>query len=470
MQLGPGEQDTLTLDQCFNNCLLWGQVGSGKTTGPGAHLAHGLLSHPSKPGFLVLCQKPDEGARFLRYAEQAGRLGDVLHVKPGGSLKLDILSYEIEAVGGGAEQAASLLAVLMDVANRNRARNSADSFWPDASERQMRAAMILTSMAGLSCGLREVYQFCSSLPESPAQLADPKWRKESYACNCLVAAAEEHKDDPSFRMAGDFVCGEWPALSDRTRSVISAVSTLTLDRLLTSKFAPLICDDTTWKPDEVIRDGKILIFDIPGAVHGLPAQLASVAVKTLFQRAALRRPLTDDARPFCMFIDEAAGFCVPDIDALFLSQSRQFRCICVSLVQNLPLVVTALGATEAARHQASAWISNHGTIIGCANSDPETNKMLSALAGEEREVMFGGSSGNSQPFDLVGDFLGQQQGHAHASWSEQYRPALPPERFLTLRKGGKQHGMIVDAFVFQSGRVFASSGRTWTRGTWKQRV
>jgi hypothetical protein len=154
---------------------------------------------------------------------------------------------------------------------------------------------------------------------------------------------------------------------------------------------------------------------------------------------------------------------------MFLSQSRQFKCICVNIVQNLPLVVTALGSNEAARHQAQAWISNHSTIIGCANSDPETNKLLSALAGEEKETMYGGSGGTIQNYCPIGDFMGQPQGHAQASWNEQYRPALPPEWFLGLAKGGKQNGLVTEAYVFQSGRVFNSTGRTWMRGSWRQR-
>lgn len=468
IHLGPGRGDWLTLSQAYANTLIFGQVGSGKTTGVGAALAHSLLSHPSRPGFFVACQKPDEGERFVRYFKQCGRSGDVIHVKPGGTHCLDILDYETSTHGGGIEQARSLLSILMEVANRNKTRNSSDSFWPEASERQMAFGMLILRMSGIACGLRELLMFCQSLPTSPEQLKDPKWRKDSFAINCLISATSSYPTDPTLEMAAEWTIREWPELSDKTRSIIQSVTLTTLDKLLTSQFADLLNGDTTFRPEEVLRDGKIVIWDCPGSVYGLPAILASVAVKVLFQRACMRRDLRSYCRPFVIWTDEAANFCVPDVDAMFLSQSRQFKCICVNIVQNIPLIVTALGGNETARNQAHAWISNHSLIVGCANSDPETNKHLSALAGEERVTMFGGSSGGMQHFDLIDDWMGRPTSNVTANWSQQYRPALPPERFLDLAKGGKESGYIQQAYVFQSGRRF-SNQRTWTWGSWKQR-
>src|SRR5262249_9603303 len=146
---------------------------------------------------------------------------------------------------------------------------------------------------------------------------------------------------------------------------------------------------TTFTPEMAMADGKIILFDVPGTVYGPAAIWASVAVKLLFQRAAMRRDLTKECRPLILWADDGARFLVPEQDALFLSQSRQFKTICVNIVQNIPLIVTALGSSEAARHQAYAWLSNHATIIAAANSDPETNKLFSDMAGETRETLYG---------------------------------------------------------------------------------
>ena len=181
-----------------------------------------------------------------------------------------------------------------------------------------------------------------------------------------------------------------------------------------------------------------------------------------------RRDLSGECRPLIIWSDESANFCVPDGDAVFLSQSRQFKAINVNIIQNLPLVITALGASESARHQASAWLSNHATVLACANSDPETNKLFSSLAGEEKETLFGGSSSSAQHFDLVDDYMGRSTAQVNANWSEHYRPALPPERFNLLLRGGKENNFLTQAYCFQSGRRF-SNGRNWILGTFRQR-
>jgi hypothetical protein len=415
----------------------------------------------------VACQKPDEAERFIRYAKQCNRFTDVIHVKPGGRHCLDLLDYETSTYGGGIEQGESLLGLVMEVANRNKTRNSADSFWPESSQRQMRFAMLILRMAGIACGLRELMMFCQNLPTSPQQLKDPTWRRDSFAINCLLIASGNYPNDPALEIAGDWLVKEWPELSDKTRSIVQSVTLTTLDKLLTSQFADLLNGDSTFRPEEVLRDGKIVIWDCPGSVYGLPAILSTVSMKVIFQRACMRRDL-NDCRPFVCWTDEAANFCVPDLDAMFLSQSRQFKCICINIVQNIPLIVTALGGSDVARNQAHAWISNHSLIVGAANSDPETNKHLSALAGEERETLYGGSTGGNQNYDMIDDWMGRPASNVTTSWNQQYRPALPPERFLDLAKGGKESGFVQEAYVFQSGRRF-SNQRTWIKGSWKQR-
>jgi len=152
---------------------------------------------------------------------------------------------------------------------------------------------------------------------------------------------------------------------------------------------------------------------------------------------------------------------------MFLSQSRQFKVICVNIVQNLPLVITALGGNEAARQQAYAWFSNHATIIAAANSDPETNKVFSDMAGETRETLYGGSSGGRFDYDLVADVMGREMGNASVSWNQQIRPSLPPYVFGQLAKGGREFGFVAEPYIMQSGRIF-SNGKPWIKAAWKQ--
>lgn len=78
------------------------------------------------------------------------------------------------------------------------------------------------------------------------------------------------------------------------------------------------------------------------------------------------------------------------------------------------------------------------------------------------------SIGND-PYDAVGDHLSLDTGKCSYSLNEQWHPDVSPEAFTRLRKGGRENGYMVDAYVFQGGRIF-SNGKTWVKTTFQQRV
>jgi hypothetical protein len=469
MQIG-GPNDWLTISQCESNVALIGQVGSGKTTGPGANFALGLLAHRSRPGALILCQKPDEAARWKRYCKlcQIDRSADVIHVQLGGPHVMNMLNYTLTGPGG-VEEAKAGISVLMEVANRNRSRNSSDSYWDESSTRAMGNSMTLKLMADGTCSYEDLREFMNSLPVSVEQVMSEEWNRNSFAGKCLHAAHGQSPNSRAFEMAAEWLTTEWPELSDKTRSVIHSVTINTLDKFLSGQFADLISNSrTTFTPEMALEDGRIIIFDVPGTVYGPAAVWASVAMKLLFQKALMRRGLSGPCRPVVIWADEAANFLVPEQDAMFLSQSRQFKAICVNIIQNIPLAVTALGSNEAARHQTHAWLSNHATVICAANSDPETNQLFSAMAGETRETFYGGSTGGQFHYDIMADLMGQQLGNASVNWSQLIRPALPAHLFGQLAKGGAEYRYVTEAYVMQSGRRF-SNGKTFIKAAWRQR-
>jgi hypothetical protein len=329
--------------------------------------------------------------------------------------------------------------------------------------------MQLTLMALGYCTLEHVLEFCQSLPTSPEELRDPEFAKNSFAAACVLKAAEQYKDTRAFQMAAGYL-SEWASLSTRTSSIISSVTLNTLHRLLGSEFAGIIASgECTFTPEQAMEEGKIVLLDLPGSVYGHPALWAQIAIKLGFQKAAMRRDLSQACRPLIQWADEAANFLVPEIDAMFLSQGRQFYTGCVHIFQNLPLAYTALGGTEVAKHQAHAWISNHALVCCAANSDPETNSHFSSLFGEHREYLFGGSSEGNQDYDPLADLLGLAQGGVKVSWNEQFRPCVPADQFATLAKGSAASGYVMQCYVHQSGRFFKASGKPFVKASFVQR-
>jgi hypothetical protein len=97
-----------------------------------------------------------------------------------------------------------------------------------------------------------------------------------------------------------------------------------------------------------------------------------------------------------------------------------------------------------------------------------TNEWAAKLIGESRQHFF--SSGTSHP---GGDWTEAVMGMrgmpgVTANMHEQIAQEVLPAEFTRLRTGGRRNRWKVDAIVFQSGRVFPSTGRTWRQATFKQ--
>ena len=71
-----------------------GATGSGKSSGPGRHIALAMLRKGF--GFCVLCAKKDEKERWLNYAEETGRSDDIVlfdsakNIRTAGTKKSDL--------------------------------------------------------------------------------------------------------------------------------------------------------------------------------------------------------------------------------------------------------------------------------------------------------------------------------------------------------------------------------------------
>jgi type IV secretory pathway TraG/TraD family ATPase VirD4 len=160
-------------------------------------------------------------------------------------------------------------------------------------------------------------------------------------------------------------------------------------------------------------------------------------------------------------MDEAQLHALPTVDSQTQAVARKHRLIQVAITQNIPLLISTVKSKE----DALAWIGNLQTKFIFANTDPQTNQYFSTMFGQQRKLM--GSYDGGKPYDPVLDWMGQD--HGGHSFREEMQPAIRPEEFVTLRKGGVAEDFLVDCYVSQGGRVF-SNGRTYTKMWIKQRV
>jgi hypothetical protein len=72
------------------------------------------------------------------------------------------------------------------------------------------------------------------------------------------------------------------------------------------------------------------------------------------------------------------------------------------------------------------------------------------------------------PFALGIEAL-TQPGSTSAGFSETWEYQVQPGAFTQLRTGGPANGWAVDGILFQNGRQFQATGKTWLPVSFRQR-
>src|SRR5882762_2094036 len=110
-----GNGQGFRLFDALTGVMVFGATGSGKTSGPGKHLAIGYL----KSGFggLVLCAKPEERRQWEEWAAETGRSRDLVIIEKEGPYCFNPLEWEASREGKGAGLTMNIVAMLDEIAS-----------------------------------------------------------------------------------------------------------------------------------------------------------------------------------------------------------------------------------------------------------------------------------------------------------------------------------------------------------------
>jgi hypothetical protein len=461
----PGDQWTLR-DAC-EGVQIFGALGSGKTSGSGAALARAYLG--AGFGGLVLTAKPDERELWESYAAQTGRTGDLIIFKPSNHHQFNFLHYEMNRPGEGARDTENLVTLFSHVLEvRERSSGSHDPFWDRTLRQLLRNAIDLVSVATGRVRLQEVRDVIKSAPYHAEQLEDEKWQKESFCVECIVNGSAKElsaQGKRDFEAARDYWLSEFPNLADKTRSIIVTMFTSMADTFLRGRLYELFCTGLNIAPEMSSQQGKIIILDLPVKEYGDSGRFAQVLFKYIWQKAVERRDVRRHPIPVFLWADEAQNFCA-SYDMQFQATARSSRACTVYLTQNLSNYYAAFGGGDRGKHEADSLLGNLGTKIFHANGDPVTNLWAADVIGKDWQIRTStniGTSESRQPGQQQ-----QQQSSTSAGTSESYDYNVPPTEFTRLRKGGVPNGLIVDGYIFQSGRKWTTTNKSHQRVAFRQ--
>lgn len=471
-------QDAWTIGDAVTGTLITGATGSGKTSGSGRALALAML----RQGFggLVLTTKPDERAMWEGYCASTKRSSDLRVFGPESEpWRYNFLAHELtrEGNGGGhTENVLNLLTTVLEVSERgsgNGGGREDASYWRQATRALLRNCIDLLGMSTGTVSIPDLHRVVLSAPTSLEQMRSKEWQERSFCFGCLGKADKRPKsprEAQDFELVADFFMVQWPTLAEKTRSVIVSTCASMIDVLNRGRLRELLCGETTITPGAT-EDGAVIVLDLPVKEYGELGVIAQTIWKMAFQRSIERRDLGRSTRPVFLWADEFQLFAT-SYDAVFQTTCRSSRVATVYLTQNISNVHAALGGNEKAKAEATSLFANLTTKIWHAQADATTNEWASTQIGRHLELFSTGSTSHNTD-DLWTNLTGcggeGRNGSSTAGFSEHYEFEVQPREFTRLRTGGPSNGYEVDAVVFQSGRVFASTGRTWLPVTFQQR-
>lgn len=459
--------DAWRIKDACEGTIIFGGTGSGKTSGSGHALARAFLE--SGFGGLVLCAKPDEPHLWRRYAAEAGRESDLVMFSAEGR-GFNFMHYESLRSGAGAGLTENLVNLFMEVASvgsgETRPRGG-DPFWERAMRSLVRNAVDVLVMAGEPVSLHAMFEVIRSAPPDAASLASEGWRERSACWRHLCAArgrALGKSWEVDCREVAGFWLGHFPTLGERTRGSIVAMFSTLAEALMRGRMRELFCEGTSVAPEDAIA-GRIIVVDLPVKEWSEVGRMAAVIWKYCLQKAVERR--TDNAggqgRPLFLWADECQHF-ASRYDVLFQATARSSRAASVYLTQNYPSLTAAFGAGADGRAMADSLVGNMATKIFHANSDAETNRLAAELVG--KRLLSLRSSGSGATFSLGGQATVGSS--ANRGRSEHVDYEVQPAELSVLRKGGAENQGMAEALVFQNGRVWSGTGRTWRKVAFRQ--
>lgn len=466
--------ESIDLLRIMAGLFIAGMTGSSKSTSSARHAARALVRLGC--GGLILTVK-NELPTWRKLCEEERRLDDLVVFNPQNDWRFDPIAFEAERNGAGSAQVENvvhLLSRLVDFTSRDRNNGGreSDPYWRNTCLRLLRGGIGALILARGSVSAIDLYRLVISAPQSLEEVRSEQWRAASF-CFRVLSEAEGRALSASQKADLEFIADYWlvefPALSEKTRSVIVSQFTATCDCLLHGTLRDLFCNGSNITP-EAAEEGRLILVDLSLKEYGIPGLYANLLWKTAFQRSIERRNLRDSPRPVFLWADEGHFLLQPD-DCLFQSTCRSSRCASVFITQNIANLDVALGSGDAGRATAESLLSNFGTLVFHCNNCQRTNTLAAELIGRERALMASGNVSHAtedQLTALLGLEWPARNGSASSGFSEQLQYIVEPSVFTRLRSGGPRHGWQADTIVIKSGETFRSTGTTWLPVTFRQ--
>jgi hypothetical protein len=315
----------------------------------------------------------------------------------------------------------------------------------------MRNVIKLLDLAGERISIVNIDRVIKSLPTRPEEHETVVWQKESY-CGQLIDGVRARQDSitpeqwSDLNFAIQYIFTKWPAFDERPRSSLEMTWAGMADKFLFNPFNRLFCSGTcSFTPEMTTHEGKIILCDFPMLEYGHETgRLINVILKLIFQRAWLRRNLSDSPNPVFLWQDEMQYFATRR-DNFFQQTCRGSRVAVVCLTQNILNLSEELGETQPGS-KTKSFLGNLGIKIFHQQNETETLTYSAEQIGRVYRYLDSFNTGTS----------GEDHSHSSFGASRQLAYLLEPIEFTRLIKPDSTNP-LAEAIVYQSGKIFNAS-------------
>lgn len=457
--LALSDTDELRLRDLAEGTLITGAPGSGKTSTSGRQFALSLLQVPGMGG-LILTAKAEETANWIAYAKACGREKDLIVFNAESGDCFDPLHYEWTRPGRGAgdiESVIDFFSTLVSIGKKETGHGH-DPFWERGNEQLMRNVIKLLDLAGERISIAGIDRVIKSLPTRPGEYEEEEWQREAY-CAQLIASIKDRKDSltpdqwSDLDFATQYIFNKWPSFDERPRSSLEMTWSGMADKFLFNPFNRLFCSgNCTFTPEDTTHKGKIVICDFPLLEYGHETgRTINVILKLIFQRAWLRRKLSESPNPVFLWQDEFQYF-VTRRDNFFQQTCRGSRVAVVCLTQNILNLSEELGEGQPGS-KTKSFCGNLAIKIAHQQNEPDTAQFMSDLIGKEYKYLDSFNAGSG----------GGNNSHTSVGGSRQLAHIIEPIEFSRLAKPDGE-SPLAEAIVYQSGKIFNATRTGQNKG------
>ena len=370
---------TITDEALYQNVLITGSIGSGKTSGAISRLTYNLIK--SGKGGIVLDVKGNFVDTVQNMAKRSGRIEEICIISKDSNWYFELLDANLSCL-----ELANRLKQVITLLSTN---NNSDSYWLDKVENVlMNIIIILKYIDGLN--LMTLHRLVS----------EDEFLRQTLHQVKIKLKSQIPDDKTAFELAGaiSFLENEFLKLDSRVNTIIkSEITRLTI---------PLVTDYDVYnqfcikgnKQKITFEGNKIIILSINIGDNKALAKIIATFVKLAFQKYVLSK--LSYANPTFFIADEFQEFCNTD-DAHFLSLSREAKCINIISTQSYSSLKNALKDPNAAnviiqnlvnkiwfRNDDNYTISEAIKQLGKINVTKE-NRTISEAGQESRKNVFG---------------------------------------------------------------------------------